>query len=68
MMIGPLLFTLTFAQFAGPWKSLGLIGAPWLLAALLYAVSLGVAWRVTSRADDVVLPTPEPAPPIYAET
>ncbi|MGA8575847.1 MAG: TCR/Tet family MFS transporter [Candidatus Cybelea sp.] len=68
MLIGPALFTLTFAQFAGPWRSLGLIGAPWLLAALLYAVSLFVAWRVTSRADDVVLPVPDPAPPLYAES
>jgi MFS transporter, DHA1 family, tetracycline resistance protein len=68
MLIGPGLFTLTFAQFAGPWHNLGLIGAPWLLAALLYAISLGIAWRVTSRADDASLPLPEPAPPIYAES
>ncbi len=68
MLIGPSLFTLTFAQFAGPWRSLGLIGAPWFLAALLYAGSLLLAWRVTSRADDVVLPVAEPAPPIYAES
>jgi len=68
MLIGPSIFALTFAQFAGPWRSLGLIGAPWLLAALLYAVSLVLAWRVTSRADDVVLPVPEPAPPMYAES
>ncbi|MBV8531259.1 MAG: TCR/Tet family MFS transporter [Candidatus Eremiobacteraeota bacterium] len=68
MLLGPALFSLTFAQFAGPWRSLGLLGAPWFLAALLYAVSLCVAWRVTSRADDVVLPLPEPAPPIYAES
>jgi MFS transporter, DHA1 family, tetracycline resistance protein len=58
MLIGPSIFTLTFAQFAGPWRSLGLIGAPWLLAALLYAVSLAVAWRVTSPADNVVLQGP----------
>jgi MFS transporter, DHA1 family, tetracycline resistance protein len=68
MLIGPSIFALTFAQFAGPWRSLGLIGAPWLLAALLYTVSLALAWRVTSRADDVVLPLPEPAPPMYAES
>lgn len=68
MLIGPSLFTLTFAQFAGPWRSLGLIGAPWFLAALLYAGSLILAWRVTSRTDDVVLPLPEPAPPVYAES
>ena len=67
MLIGPALFTLTFAQFAGPWRSLNLIGAPWFLAALLYGGSLVLAWRVTSRNDDVVLPTPEPSPPIYAE-
>ncbi|MBV9718051.1 MAG: TCR/Tet family MFS transporter [Candidatus Eremiobacteraeota bacterium] len=68
MLIGPALFTLTFAQFAGPWRGLGLIGAPWFLAALLYFASLLVAWRVTSHADDVVLPLPEPAPPLYAES
>jgi MFS transporter, DHA1 family, tetracycline resistance protein len=68
MLVGPSIFTLTFAQFAGPWRTLGLIGAPWLLAAFLYAVSLAIAWRVTSRADDVVLPVPEPAPPMYAES
>ncbi len=68
MLIGPSLFTLTFAQFAGPWRSLGLIGAPWLLAALLYAASLLLAWRVTSRRDDVVLPVPDPAAPLYAES
>jgi MFS transporter, DHA1 family, tetracycline resistance protein len=66
MLLGPGIFTLTFALFAGPWRSLGLIGAPWILAALFYAVALLIAWRVTSRADDVVLPIPEPAP-IYAE-
>ena len=68
MLIGPSLFAFTFAQFAGPWRTLGLMGAPWLLAALLYGVSLVLAWRVTSRADDVVLPIPEPASPIYAES
>jgi DHA1 family tetracycline resistance protein-like MFS transporter len=67
MLIGPSLFAFTFAQFAGPWRSVGLIGAPWILAALLYCVSLAVAWRVTSRADDVVLPVPEPGPTVYAE-
>jgi DHA1 family tetracycline resistance protein-like MFS transporter len=68
MLIGPSLFAFTFAQFAGPWRSLGLVGAPWLLAAMLYGVSLVLAWRVTSRSDDVVLPIPEPAPPVYAES
>ena len=67
MLVGPGIFTLTFAQFAGPWRSLGLIGAPWLLAAFLYTVALVIAWRVTSHADDVVLPAPEAGPTIYAE-
>ncbi|MFY9630293.1 MAG: TCR/Tet family MFS transporter [Candidatus Cybelea sp.] len=67
MLIGPSIFSLTFAQFAGPWRSFGLIGAPWLLAALMYGVSLLVATRATSRADDVVLPV-EPMPPQYAES
>ena len=67
MLIGPSLFTFTFAQFAGPWRSLDLMGAPWLLAGALYAAALAVAWRVTSRADDVVLPIPEAGPPLYAK-
>jgi DHA1 family tetracycline resistance protein-like MFS transporter len=67
MLIGPAIFTLAFAQFAGPWRGLGLIGAPWYLAATLYGVAFCVAWRITSRADDVVLPV-EPIPPQYAES
>jgi DHA1 family tetracycline resistance protein-like MFS transporter len=67
MLIGPVIFTFTFAKFAGPWRSLGLIGAPWLLAAVLYTVALVAALRATSRADDVVLPV-EPMPPLYAES
>ncbi len=62
MLVGPAIFTLTFAQFAGPWRSLRLIGAPWYLSAAMDGVALFVAWRVTSREDDVVLPTPEPTP------
>jgi DHA1 family tetracycline resistance protein-like MFS transporter len=45
-LIGPGLFTLTFAYFiAGP----GLLpGAPLLLAALLLVVAIVLAWRVSS--------------------
>jgi hypothetical protein len=66
MLIGPGIFTLVFAKFAGPWRGFGLIGAPWLLAAVMYFFALIVAWRATSRNDDVVLAA-EPLPPQYAE-
>jgi len=46
-LIGPALFTLTFASFIGPRRSWHLPGAPFLLAALLLAMALMLAWRVT---------------------
>jgi DHA1 family tetracycline resistance protein-like MFS transporter len=67
MLIGPGIFALTFAQFAGPSRSLGLLGAPFFLAAAMVAAALAVAWRVTSREDDVALPLPEPAPMTVVE-
>ncbi len=67
MLLGPGLFTIVFAQFIGPWRALGVPGAPWYLAALLYTVAFGVAWRATGRADDVALPVPDPAPVTYVE-
>jgi DHA1 family tetracycline resistance protein-like MFS transporter len=60
MLISPMLFAMTFAQFTGPWRSLNLIGAPFYLAAAMLIVALAVAIRVTTRADDEVLPIPEP--------
>jgi MFS transporter, DHA1 family, tetracycline resistance protein len=67
MMIGPGIFTFIFAQFIGPWRSLGLPGAPWYVAAIMYAGAFVVAWRVTGKADDVALPLPDPAPIPYLE-
>ena len=67
MLLGPGLFAFTFAQFVGPWRGLGIPGAPWYLAALLYGGALVLAWRVTSSADDVVLAVPEAAPIPYVE-
>ena len=67
MLLGPGLFTFVFAQFVGPWRGLGVPGAPWYLAAALYCVALVIAWRVTTARDDVVLPLPEPAPVPYVE-
>ena len=51
MLIGPSIFTLTFAQFAGPWRSLDLLGAPFFLAALMVAVALALALRAVRRED-----------------
>jgi DHA1 family tetracycline resistance protein-like MFS transporter len=67
MLVGPGLFTFVFAQFIGPWRALGIPGAPWYLAALLYAGALLLAWRVTTAKDDVVLPVPEGAPISYVD-
>jgi DHA1 family tetracycline resistance protein-like MFS transporter len=48
-LLGPGLFTLTFAWFLRPhtWQ---LPGAPFLLASLLMVIALGVAWKVTRPA------------------
>jgi DHA1 family tetracycline resistance protein-like MFS transporter len=48
-MIGPSLFTLTFARFIDPGSRPHAPGAPFLLAALLLLTALVVAWRVTRR-------------------
>jgi hypothetical protein len=56
-----------FAQFIGPWRSAGLPGAPWYLAALLYAGAFVLAWRVTTRKDNAVLPIPDAAPISYVD-
>ena len=59
MLLGPGLFSFVFAQFVGPWRSAGVTGAPWYLAAALYLGALALAWRVTTTKDDVILPLPE---------
>jgi DHA1 family tetracycline resistance protein-like MFS transporter len=46
-MIGPGLFSLTFANFIGARAAWHLPGAPFLLAALLMCAGLGLAWKVT---------------------
>ena len=46
-MIGPGLFTQTFAAFIGPQLGLHLPGAPMLMASLLLLLAMAVAWRVT---------------------
>ncbi|HEY8459874.1 MAG TPA: TCR/Tet family MFS transporter [Blastocatellia bacterium] len=47
-LIGPGLFTLTFASFIDTHRDWRLPGAPFLLAALLMALALFLAWRVTT--------------------
>ncbi len=46
-LIGPTLFTQTFALFIGPHADWNLPGAPYLLSTGLLLVSAGTAWRVT---------------------
>jgi DHA1 family tetracycline resistance protein-like MFS transporter len=46
MLIGPGLFSLTFAYFIAPEHLLP--GAPWYLAAILMAISLAIAWSVAT--------------------
>ena len=68
MMISPMIFALTFAQFTGPWKNLHFTGAPFVLAAAMLVVALLVAIRVTTRGDDdAVMPLPDAVPVTVVE-
>jgi DHA1 family tetracycline resistance protein-like MFS transporter len=49
-IIGPGLFSLTFASAIGPLKSWRLPGAPFLVAAALLATAAGLAFRITRPA------------------
>jgi DHA1 family tetracycline resistance protein-like MFS transporter len=44
-MLGPAIFTQSFALFIGAGSNWHLPGAPFLLAALLVAMAAAVAWR-----------------------
>ncbi len=46
-LIGPTVFTQTFAVFIGGYSGVGLPGAPFLLAALLVFSAMVLAWRTT---------------------
>lgn len=54
-LIGPGLFTLTFASFIGTHRDWHLPGAAFLLAALLMTIALVLAWRITSRRSEIKL-------------
>jgi DHA1 family tetracycline resistance protein-like MFS transporter len=49
-LLGPFLFTLTFAYFIGAQAPLKLPGAPFLLAAVLLTLALVIAARTLSTA------------------
>jgi DHA1 family tetracycline resistance protein-like MFS transporter len=46
-LIGPIVFTQTFAAFISTHANLGLPGAPYLLSALLIVAAIVLAWRTT---------------------
>jgi MFS transporter, DHA1 family, tetracycline resistance protein len=61
-MLGPGLFTMTFAYFiSGPAVRFGLPGAPYLLAALFLVAAMFVGWRAT-RPDAAPAATPVGTP------
>ncbi len=49
-IVGPPLFTLTFASFIGPYAGWHMPGAPFLLAAALMVTAFVIALRVTRKA------------------
>jgi DHA1 family tetracycline resistance protein-like MFS transporter len=49
-LIGPFLFTLTFAYFIGDTAPLQMPGAPFYLASALLLLALAIAWRSTAKA------------------
>lgn len=52
----PLIFNGVFAAFVGPWQRLGLPGAPFLLAAVMVAIGLLQAMRVTGAMRRPAIP------------
>jgi DHA1 family tetracycline resistance protein-like MFS transporter len=61
-MIGPILFTQIFADAIGPYRNWHLPGAPFLMAAILVAISMVIAWRVTTpRSEAETIASAQPA-------
>jgi len=48
-LVGPTIFTFTFAYFIGAGRDWQLPGAAYLLGAALYLIAAGLAWHVTNR-------------------
>lgn len=59
MVIGPSLFSMTFAYFIAPEHRFP--AAPWYLAAFLLFVSMAIAWRVAAEKKTVLPPMSEAA-------
>jgi len=57
-ILGPALFSLTFATFIGSKRDWHLPGAPFLVAAALLAIAFGIVWRITrpQQADAAAAP------------
>ena len=53
-MVGPGIFTLTFAYFIGAESSLHLLSAPFLLAAAMLATGALLSWRATQTQPTTV--------------
>jgi MFS transporter, DHA1 family, tetracycline resistance protein len=61
-MIGPVLFSMVFASFIGPYRGWDLPGAPYLFAAALMAIATIVAWRITTaHSAEEIAPAAQPA-------
>ncbi len=59
-MIGPIIFTTTFASFIGPNRDRHLPGAPYLLAAVIVMLSTVIASRATSAKVEEVVASTQP--------
>ena len=53
MLVGPGIFSLTFATFIAPERSFPLPGAPWYLASLLLLGAAGLALAVTPSSEQI---------------
>lgn len=51
-LVGPSLFTQTFAHFIGPQADWHLPGAPYLLASILLLLGMTIAWRATQPQEN----------------
>ena len=60
MIVGPSIFSVTFAFFIAPGRPLHLPGAPWYLAALLLIAALAVAFAVAPKGKTAAAVDKEP--------